>query len=248
MFNLFKVIRLLFVPRSKKDIYKKIVDLLGFFPGNLLIYEKAFVHKSASIIVSKKHFFNNERLEFLGDAVIDTIIADYLFNHYKKKDEGFLTQMRAKIVKRKQLNYIAKKLKIDKLVVTQTNITENKHIYGNALEAFIGAIFIDKGYKQAKKYFIKNIIEAYLNLENLQKTESDFKSRLIEWAQKSKSEVIFNNTEEISDQKNTPVFYSSVMVEGHEYGSGKGFSKKEAEQNAAKITLEMLPDTPQNIS
>lgn len=233
---------ILFSSKAKKGFYQELIKLIGYCPTSFRLYEKAFIHRSATITLEDGKVFNNERLEFLGDAVIDTIISDYLFNYYPNKDEGFLTKLRAKVVKRHQLNLVAKELKIDKLLVAQSNLAENKHIYGNALEALIGAIFVDKGYQKAKDFFIKHIILKYINLDDLKDTEYDFKSRLIEWSQKCKKSVSFNSIEELDEVKNTPVFYSQVFVNEIKFGEGTGKSKKEAEQNAARKTLVQLKE------
>ncbi len=183
---------------------------------------------------------NNERLEYLGDAILAAIVADYLFRHFPNKDEGFLTKMRSKMVKRKHLNLLAYRMGINKLMVTHTNpVNVSRHLYGNAFEALIGAIYLDKGYKQAGK-FIERIIERYVDLEKLRKSESDYKSKLIEWAQKNKQEVIFESIEETPQPGHNPQFVSHIRILTQEYGRGVGNSKKEAEQKAARAAIEKL--------
>jgi ribonuclease-3 len=203
-------------------------------------YELAFIHKSASVVLPDGSTVNNERLEYLGDAILDAIIADFLFQQYPDKDEGFLTKMRSKMVKRKHLNLLALRLGIDKLMVAQTNPANySKHLYGNAFEALVGAIYIDKGFVKTSQ-FITDIIKRYVNLERLLRTDFDFKSQLIEWTQKNKQEIVFESREEIKSPNNLPFFISHVKIAGETVGRGVGNSKKDSEQKAAKMGLENI--------
>ena len=196
----------------------------------------AFIHKSASVVLSDGQVINNERLEYLGDAILDAVIADYLFKNYPNEAEGFLTKMRSKMVKRKHLNLLALRLGIDKMMTLEKNSGErSKHLYGNAFEALIGAIYLDKGFKTTS-IFIERIIKRYINLEQLVSTDSDYKSQLIEWAQKFKKEIVFESHEEIR-ANNIPVFITYVKIFRNEVGKGYGDSKKESEQKACKIAL-----------
>ena len=225
---------------NNRKFYKKLKRKLGFSPRKIELYYLAFVHRSASVEQSNGGAVNNERLEYLGDAVIDMIVADFLFKSFPERDEGFLTQMRSKIVKREQLNKLAIKMKLNELIVSQTSAAiQHKHINGNTLEALIGAIYLDKGYKRARKFFITKILSRYLDLNLLVTTEVDFKSRLIEWGQKNKQEVFFGISEEI-DEENGIIFVSKVKVGDQKLGKGKGFNKKQAQQQAAKEALEKL--------
>lgn len=225
-------IRLLFL---KEKIHKELAILLGYIPRKWEIYKLAFVHKSASVSLPDGRTINNERLEFLGDAVLDAIVADFLFSKYPYEDEGFLSKMRSKIVKRKHLNSLAIRVGIDKLVVSNSiNYNGGKHICGNAFEALVGAVYFDKGYEKTRKFIIEKILEAHINLEELEHRETDYKSRIIEWAQKSKTEINFDNQEEYSGNDRSPVFVSCVFIAGKIMGQGRGASKKEAEQNAAE--------------
>ncbi|NJK87062.1 MAG: hypothetical protein HC906_14895 [Bacteroidales bacterium] len=140
---------------------------------------------------------NNERLEYLGDAILDSIVAEYLFNKYPDKDEGFLTQMRSKIVNRENLNHIAIKLGIPNIIKSKINCENHKSIYGDALEALIGALYLDKGFKKTRKIVLERIIRNHINMAKLQETEHDFKSRIIEWGQKNKKDISFANYEEL---------------------------------------------------
>jgi ribonuclease-3 len=185
---------------------------------------------------------NNERLEYLGDAILDAIVADFLFRQFPGKDEGFLTKMRSKMVKRKHLNLLAYRIGINKLIVAQTNPSNmSKHLYGNAFEALVGAIYIDKGYKQTYR-FIERIIKRYVDLEKLRLSDSDYKSKLIEWAQKTKQEIVFESREELNGNSHIPQFVSSVLLGSNVLGKGAGYSKKEAEQKASKMAIETIGD------
>jgi ribonuclease-3 len=229
------VIALRFLISSKKKFNKELVNILGYFPKNWKIYELAFIHRSASFFLDDNSVVNNERLEFLGDALLDAIVTEYLFSYYPEKDEGFLSKMRSKIVKRKHLDFLAKKLEIDKFIITDsTGARTGKHAYGNAFEALIGAIYLDKGYNIARNFLIRNIFEKNIDIIELEKTETDFKSRIIELAQKSHIEISFESQEEYGSEAHSPIFISRVMVSNQLIGQGKGSSKKEAEQNAAE--------------
>lgn len=208
---------------------------MGFIPGNKNLYELAFIHRSASLVLSNGSTVNNERLEFLGDAILDAVVAEYLFSAFPKKDEGFLSKMRSKIVKRNHLNSLAINLGIEKLVVTNAiNQNGGKHICGNAFEALIGAVYLDKGYKKTKKFIINKILNEQIDLVELETKETDYKSRIIEWAQKRRTEVSFENQEEYTENDRSPIFISRIIVTNQLIGQGKGSSKKEAEQNAAE--------------
>ena len=229
-------IKLLFSPKRKFFVFLK--NVLGFSPKNIVLYELAFVHKSASITLATGTVVNNERLEYLGDAILDAIVADFLFTRFPKKDEGFFTQMRSKIVKRNFLDKIAVNIGINKHIVSNVpNFINKKHLYGNAFEAFIGAIYLDRGYNDTKKFLVTRIIRKYIDLDDLIQSESDFKSRIIEWAQKNKQLINFESHEDKPKSDKSPMFIAHVMLEEKSLGKGKGFSKKEAEQNAAQEAI-----------
>lgn len=234
--SLYEATRALF--SKNRNFYFSLFRILGFLPGNKRLYEIAFIHRSASTTCKKGHLVNNERLEYLGDAILDAIIADYLYARYPHKDEGFLTQVRSKIVKRKQLNKVAYKLGISPFLVSRTNTHQNQvNLLGNAFEAMIGAIYLDKGYGKAKRFVNRKIIRKYLNIEKLAGKESDFKSRLIEWAQKNKEEISFMSREETPEDSHETYFSSQVLMQDKELGKGTGHSKKDAEQKAAEKAL-----------
>ncbi len=182
---------------------------------------------------------NNERLEFLGDAILDAVVAEYLYLKFPDKKEGFLTQNRSKIVNGDNLGELAMKLGLDNLVISYaSNYTRNKHILGDAFEALIGAMYLDHGYKAVKKFVFKQLLNKHIDLTKVVKTESNFKSRLIEWAQKEKKELFFDTRPEGNSA--VPEFISEVKIGEEIIASGAGLSKKEAEQNAAKKALKEL--------
>lgn len=214
--------------------------MTGLLPGNLNLYELSITHKSACINLPDGTLINNERLEYLGDAILDAIIADYLYLQFPENGEGFLTQLRSKIVKRKELNRLSYKLGLSPLIITNSKQNQEKiNILGNALEALIGAIYLDKGYYLTRKFVITRILDKYLDLERLARKESDFKSRIIEWAQKNKQVIAFVNHENTNGKHET-YFISHVVLNDEELGSGTGHSKKDAEQQAAEEALQKI--------
>lgn len=215
--------------------------MLGFFPRRVSYYKLAFLPKSAIHKQPSGLRLNNERLEYLGDAILDAIVADYLYTRYPEGDEGFMTKLRARIVKRKTLNHLATKLNIPHLIApVGATGNKSKHLYGNALEALIGAIYIDRGYKTAKRFFIRKIVTKHLDLAQLAKKDPDYKSRIIEWAQKNRVEIGFESLEEHVTEAKSPSFVSTISLKGLPAGTGRAGSKKEAEQKAAKKALEQI--------
>ncbi len=226
---------------SRKEFYLFLKDLLGFYPQNLKLYDIAFIHKSASITDSQGNYVNNERLEYLGDAILGAIIADFLYNRFPQEDEGFLTKTRSKLVNRSFLTNLTYEMGLN--VFIDSNTTKNidkRHMYGDALEALIGAIYLDKDYQTAKFFVTKRILSKFVNLNEIEQVDSNFKSQLIEWSQKSKKELEFETTEEFSEKSKQPWFTAVVKVDNIEFGHGKGTSKKEAQQNAARKALQKI--------
>lgn len=223
---------------KERRFYFKLVRLLGFLPRRSSYYRLAFLPKSATTGGGREMIINNERLEYLGDAVLDAIVADYLFTKFPDADEGLMTKLRARIVKRKHLDHIAKRMEIPALI--RSGIlpgNKSKHLYGNTLEALIGAIYLDRGYKKARKFFSKRIMQKHIDLKQVVKKDPDFKSRIIEWAQKNKVEVVFESIEEHASGQKSPSFISTILLNGKEQGTGRGTAKKEAEQRAAREAL-----------
>ena len=216
------------------------IRILGYIPRDIQLYQLALLHKSAAYITHIEPPLYNDRLEYLGDAILDAIVAEFLFRKFPEKDEGFLTQMRSKIVNRENLNNLAIKLGIGNLVVSRMNNENHKSIFGNALEALIGAIYMDKGYNRTKTLVLERILYNNLNLTKLEETEIDFKSRIIEWGQKNKKQINFSSFEQTSEENGSTYFVSHLMVMEEVLGRGSGNSKKEAEQNAARQALSKI--------
>ncbi len=232
-------IRLFFL--RDKESYLRFYRLLGFYPRNLHYYEQALLHKSLSEKGSDGTHINNERLEFLGDAVLELIITDILFNHFKQEREGFLTNARSKIVKRETLNYIGRKIGLDKIVKCEIHVdNRNSYLCGNAFEALLGAIYLDQGYKACRRFIEKKILNQYLNLEQTAYREENHKSRLLEWAQRHQVHVSFELMEQVRDKNNNQIFHSLVILQGIPCTQGKGYSKKESHQEASRKALKKL--------
>ena len=237
--NLIDRIRLLF--RKDRESYFCFYKILGFFPRDIRYYQQAVLHKSTFLRSETGRPLNNERLEFLGDAILDAVVADIVFRHFEGCREGFLTNTRSKIVQRETLNKLAIEIGLDKLVkYTTRSQTHNSYMYGNAFEAFFGAIYMDQGYARCMEFMEKKILKDYIDLEKMSRKEVNFKSKLIEWSQKYKYAVSFELIEQQMDKDYNPVFHTEIKVEGISAGKGKGYSKKESQQNAAQMALTKL--------
>jgi len=216
---------------------KFIKNVFGFIPKNIFYYELALTHKSASIYYNKDFSINNERLEFLGDAVLNTIIGEYLFHEYINENEGFLTNLRSKIVSRHSLNNIAIKLQLTNVIKQQPDLDIlASNIPGNALEAMIGAIFIDKGYDFTKKIVLAKIILPYVDWQDLIENDTNFKGKIIDWAQKHHVSIEFKSESTYINDKQQG-YIAEVWIKNKMVSTGKGITKKEAEQQAAKEAL-----------
>ena len=216
----------------------KFTKFLGFIPGNFYLYKLAFIHSSAPFKLHNGSLVNNERLEFLGDAILEAIVSDVIYKQFPCENEGFLSKARARIVQRETLNLVAVKLGIPQLLKSQINKDNNTlNPFGNALEALLGAIYLDKGYNKTKKYVLKKILSDSYFSEDMITNQTDFKSQILEWGQKNKKEIIFSDEEILNNHQNGPLFFSTLKIENQKAGSGKGMSKKEAEQNAAEQAL-----------
>ena len=244
--NQINKIRLLFV--QNRESYLCFYKILGFYPRNIQLYEQALLHKSSAVRSDKGRLLNNERLEFLGDAILDATVADIVYKHFEGKHEGFLTNTRSKIVQRETLNRLAIEIRLDKLIkYSNRSSSHNNYMCGNAFEAFIGAIYLDQGYECCKKYIEQRIIGPFIDLDKLSRKEVNFKSKLIEWSQKNKTRVSFELIEQFLDNEGNPVFQTEVNIEGLSGGNGNGYSKKESQQNAAQMALEKIKTDPQFI-
>lgn len=236
--NITDRIRLFF--RKEKEPYFRFYKILGFYPHNIEIYQQALLHKSSSV-KTQGRLVNNERLEFLGDAILDAVVADIVYKKFEGKREGFLTNTRSKIVQRETLNNIAIKIGLDKLIkYSSKQSSHNSYMSGNAFEALVGAIYLDRGYKACMKFMEERIIGQHINLDKISRKEVNFKSKLIEWSQKNKFEIEFRLIGQSLDESQNPVFETQILVENIAGGSGKGYSKKESQQEAAHTTMTMI--------
>lgn len=223
---------------KNKGLANKLHDILGFIPGKLYLYELAFLHKSVKQ-GNSKFKFSNERLEYLGDAVLSLVIGDYLFKKYPYKNEGFLTKMRSKIVKRKTLNEISHKMGLHKILGDYAVGKVSNAMAGNALEALIGAIYLDIGYNKTHSYIINSILRNYLDINELENIDDNYKSQLLEWAQKS-GKVISYNLNETEKVNGRDFFKISLYVDEKKISESEAYNKKAAEQKASLLAMKQL--------
>lgn len=208
----------------------------------------ALMHKSIMHRNSKGKPMNNERLEFLGDAVLDAVVGDIVYQHFPGKREGFLTNTRSKLVQRDTLNKLAQEMGINQLILSSGHsYSHNSYMGGNAFEALVGAVYLDRGYNACMEFMQKRILSQMINIDKVAYKEVNFKSKLIEWSQKNRVKLDFVQVEQDKDQNGSPVFTYKVVIEGIDGGTGKGYSKKESQQIASKLTLEQLRKKPQYI-
>lgn len=228
---------------DKREFGSRLRKIIGFKPGNLRLYEIAFIHRSASYTLPDGKKVNNERLEYLGDAILDAILSDFLFDKFPDAAEGFLTKIRSRIVNREVLNQLAVSMGINTLLVSNVSSSHTtKNLFGDAFEALIGAVFLDKGFRKTKKLFIKKVLNKYLDLNQIVNTDNDYKSLVFEWVQKNKLNLIFTYIEEYDPDLKKPVFTTTLYVNRQEFGKGQGASKKEAEQEAATMAWKRVSD------
>lgn len=221
-----------------KAFARRLRKILGFYPHNIAVYREALIHRSLNHYRLQEQKKDNERLEYLGDAVIETVVSDILYHHFPKKKEGFLTSVRSKIVQRSSLNRIAKETGLVELIQsTHINRTHNSFISGNAFEALVGAIYLDRGYAHCYRFFKERIMGKHIDIDKVSKEDDNFKSKLIEWSQKTQYKVDFELVSENTIGTNSPTFRSRVCIEGIEAGTGFGYSKKESQQLAAKEAM-----------
>ncbi len=223
---------------SDRDIARRLKKLVGFVPVNLSIFILAFSHKSGS---SDKEYAiqNNERLEYLGDAILGTIVAEYLFKKYPNSDEGFLTKMRSKIVKRKSLNGIGDQMGLDVFLQELNNTRLSKSMLGNAVEALVGAIYLECGYKFTKQFVVQRILRHYVNVHELEKFDDNYKSQLLEYCQKNGQSVSYKLLARYKFEKRDR-FKVAVLVDGKKIASADDFNKKSAEQTASEKAMQIM--------
>lgn len=227
----------LFKPKAASAFEEQLSNMLGIRSGNLQLYRSALSHRS----VKETPDENNERLEFLGDAILSAVVADYLFKLYPYKGEGFLTEMRSKMVNRQQLNDIALKMGLRKLTFYNKfdNALKGSQIFGNTLEALIGAVYLDKGYAKTQSWILKQIVIPHLFMEDLELIDINLKNKLIGWANKNGKTITF----EMADEKlegNRRVFTMNAVLDGEIFAQGKAGNKKDASQIAAQVAIEKL--------
>lgn len=244
--NIIDIIKLRF--RKDRELYFSLSRILGFVPHNIDFYKQALLHKSIARRNEKGKLVNNERLEFLGDAVLDAVVGDIVYRHFPGKREGFLTNTRSKLVQRDMLNKLADEMGITRLVLSSGhNMSHNSYMGGNAFEALVGAIYLDKGYDACMRFMNKRILAHLVNIDKVAYKEVNFKSRLIEWTQKNKVQMQFKMLEQKRDENGNPVFKYMAVIENVECCSASGYSKKESQQMASKLTMERLRREPQLI-
>ena len=234
--------------RKDKELYFSIQRIVGFYPHRIDYFKQALMHKSIGKRNAKGRPVNNERLEFLGDAILDAVVGDIVYRHFEGKREGFLTNTRSKIVQRETLNRLAREMGVNELIVSSGHSSShNSYVGGNAFEALIGAIYLDRGYDACMHFMEKRVLNELINIDKVAYKEVNFKSKLLEWSQKNRVKLEFKLLEQKSDEKGSPVFTYQVVIEGVEGESGTGSSKKESQQQASKLTLQRLRKNPQFI-
>ncbi len=228
--------------RKDRELHRSLYHILGFYPRNINLYKQALMHKSALGRRFRGEKQNNERLEFLGDAILDAVVGDIVYHHFQGKPEGFLTNTRSKIVQRETLNNIATEMGLQYLIKSGENVrnAHNSNLNGNAFEAIVGAVYEDYGYEYCKRFMERRILKTLLNIDKIAYKEMNFKSKLLEWCQKNRLRSEFELQEEGKEGASSPTFVSCVVIEGVDCGHGKGYTKKESQQIAAKDALQKL--------
>ena len=232
--------------RKEKELFSVLYAILGFYPRNIEYYKMALMHKSIRQRNDKGKPLNNERLEFLGDAILDAAVGYIVYRHYEGKREGFLTNTRSKLVSRDTLGKLANEMGLGQLLVSSGHSTShNSYVEGNAFEALVGAIYLDRGYDACLEFFEKRVLGKYINLDKVAFKEVNFKSKLLEWSQKNRVRMEFRMLKQQKEDNGSPIFNFQVVLEGIEGEKGKGYSKKEAQQMASRETLQRLKREPQ---
>ena len=225
---------------SDKALYDYIHNIFGFYPKNIALYRVAFTHKSMASETVGSYHVSNERMEYLGDTVLSTAVADYLFHTYPTQPEGFLTEMRSRIVSRASLNKLSEKLGFGAYIRHTPDVGSNAHsMGGNAFEALMGAIYLDRGFDFAKDIIINRIVRIHIDLEQLQTTDVNFKSKLLEWTQKNKKTMEFKMLEE-QGEGHKKQFHVQVIVDEKPYGDAIDRSIRGVEQLAAEKTWKQM--------
>lgn len=223
--------------QQEKDLIRSLRNLLGFYPNNISVYQLAFSHRSILRETDNGVPLSNERLEYLGDAVLGAVVADMLFKKFPYRDEGFLTEMRSRIVSRENLKNLAVKIGVDELLQKEATPGTYRSMYGDAFEALIGAIYLDKGYAKTQKFILERIIRIHVDLHEIEQTEKNFKSLILNWGQREKHSIVFETVEE--EQKDR-LIKVRLLVDDKEVAVGVDFVKKKAEQIAAQAACTTL--------
>jgi len=222
---------------NEKLFIRSLRNLMGFYPGNLALYKLAFSHRSLALETAGGNRLSNERLEYLGDAILGAVVADLLFKKYPFKEEGFLTEMRSRIVSRENLKILARKIGIDEMLRKNAGPGTYRSMYGDAFEAYIGAIYLDKGYRITQKYLLEKIIRPHVDMEEVESTEKNFKSLILNWGQKEKHSILFDTVDE--DVKSRLITIR-LVIDGEERATAMDHVKKKAEQIAAEKVCKEL--------
>ena len=235
--------------RKEKELFSSLYDIMGFYPHDISYYRQALMHKSVGRRNDKGKPLNNERLEFLGDALLDAVVGHIVYQHFEGKREGFLTNTRSKLVSRDTLGKLAEEMGLTRLILSSGHSnSHNSYMAGNAFEALVGAIYLDQGYDAVMRFMQKRILAQLINIDKVAYKEVNFKSKLIEWTQRNRVKMEFKQVQQTKEaETGSPVFQFQVVLEGVAGETGKGFSKKEAQQQASEATLKRLKREPQFI-
>ena len=235
--------------RKEKELFSSLYDIIGFYPHDITIYKQALMHKSVGRRNDNGKPLNNERLEFLGDALLDAVVGHIVYDHFEGKREGFLTNTRSKLVSRDTLGKLAEEMGLTRLILSNGHSnSHNSYVAGNAFEALVGAIYLDQGYDAVMRFMQKRILAQLINIDKVAYKEVNFKSKLIEWSQRNRVKLEYKQVQQTKEEETgSPVFKFQVMLEGVAGETGKGFSKKESQQQASEATLKRLKREPQFI-
>lgn len=244
------ILKLRLFPKNRREPYLLFYKVLGFYPYKIEYYQLAMLHRSASIPTSDGIMLSNERLEFLGDAVLNSVVTDILYRRFENQREGFLTNTRSKIVKRESLNKLALEIGLDKLMLAGKNVkhTDSTNMLGNALEALLGAIYLDYGYKKCKFFVENRLLKNFINIDQVALDEVNFKSKLIEWCQKNKYAIEFELLSDEIGLANNHQFHTQIRIENQIICEATGRSKKESHQHAALKALQLIQEDERIIS
>ena len=235
--------------RQEKELFSSLYDIMGFYPHQISYYKQALMHKSVGRRNDKGKPLNNERLEFLGDALLDAVVGDIVYRRFPGKREGFLTNTRSKLVSRDTLGKLAEEMGLSKLILSNgSSKSHNSYMAGNAFEALVGAIYLDQGYDAVMRFMEKRILARLINIDKVAYKEVNFKSKMLEWGQKNRVKLEYRMQQQGMDKETgSPVFKFQIFIENIPGETGEGFSKKEAQQLASEATLKRLKCEPQFI-